>query len=104
MDGKGPVVEVRGDEVLVGHVVLVHCMILVEEELVHNEVLVGHMLEEVELVHNEVLVLEMVHKGVLEVSVGQMVLVRNEVFLEQVHNEQVLVGNKLEEGAELDRN
>ena len=64
----------------------------------------GHMLEEVELVHNEVLVLELVHKGVLEVSVGQMVLVRNEVFLEQVHNEQVLVGNKLEEGAELDRN
>ena len=90
MDGKGRVVEVRGDEVLVGHVALVHGMILVEEELVHNEVLV---LEEVLLVH----------KGVLEVSVGQMVLVRNEVFLEQVHNE-VLVGNILEEGVELDRN
>ena len=78
------------------------------EELVHNEVLMGYMLEEEEeLVHNEVLVLEkvlLVHKGVLEVSVGQMVLVRNEVFLEQVHNEQVLVGNMLEEGAELDRN
>ena len=99
MDGKGCVVEVRGDEVLV---VLLHGMILVEEELVHNEVLVGHMLEEEEeLVHNEVLVLEevlLVHEGVLEVSVGQMVLVRNEVFLEQVHNEQVLVGNMLEEG------
>ena len=84
-------VEVRGDEVLVEHVVLLHGMILMEEELVHNEVLV---LEEVLLVH----------KGVLKVSVGHMVLVRNEVFLEQVHNEQVLVGNMLEEGVELDRN
>ena len=86
--------EVRGDGVLVGHMVPVRGEVLVVG-LVRNVVLVGHILEEVELVRNMVLVGYMLE---------EVDLVRNEVLVqedEELVRNVVLVGHMLEEEVEL---
>ena len=79
--------EVRGDGVLVGHMVPVRGEVLVVG-LVRNVVLVGYMLEEVYLVRNEVLVQEDEELVRNVVLVGHML----EEEVELVYNEVLVLG------------